>query len=78
MIRVSTGYFGGLFRDSFHDAQRALASLKAADAILFFPSRSFGTVASASNQNGYGFKNASRSALIVAASVVGMPCGKPL
>jgi hypothetical protein len=24
------------------------------------------------------FKNASKSALIVAASVVGMPCGKPL
>ena len=26
----------------------------------------------------YAFRNARRSALIVAASVVGMPCGKPL
>ena len=52
----------------------AIAELYAADCTFF---EAEGRLLAAMLRR-YVFKNASRSALIVSASVVGMPCGKPL
>jgi hypothetical protein len=77
-VRTGAVRFGAVRRTPAFLLRCAVPPCRAASMLLLVSGGGADPMADAAAHVHYAFRNASRSALMVSASVVGMPCGKPL